>query len=96
MKEYPREYKIEAVRHYIKNGRGPSYTAKELGVPVTTLRGWIEKYMSEVKETKKDKLDKKDYENLLKEKDKLLKEQAEEILILKKSIGIFTRNPQQK
>ncbi len=97
MRVYTKEYKIESVRQYIKNGRGLTFTARELGVPNTTLNGWVKKYMSQINSTyKKEKPPKKDYESLLKEKDKYIQTLEEEVAILKKSIGIFTRNPQQK
>ena len=91
------EYKIESVRQYVKNGRGLTFTARELGVPNTTLNGWVKKYMSQINSSNKnEKPPKKDYESLLKEKDKYIQTLEEEVAILKKSIGIFTRNPQQK
>ena len=97
MRVYTEEYKIESVRQYVKNGRGLTFTARELGVPNTTLNGWVKKYMSQINSTnKKEKLPKKDYESMLKEKDKYIQTLEEEVAILKKSIGIFTRNPQQK
>ena len=97
MRVYTEEYKIESVRQYIKNGRGLTFTARELGVPNTTLNGWVKKYMSQIiSANKKEKPLKKDYESLLKEKDKYIQTLEEEVAILKKSIGIFTRNPQQK
>ncbi|MBK6608446.1 MAG: hypothetical protein IPG24_23930 [Leptospiraceae bacterium] len=39
---------------------------------------------------------KRDYEKELKEKDKLIQRLEDENLILKKSIGIFTKDSQQK
>jgi transposase len=96
VREYPKEYKLESVRLFIENGKHRNKTAKELGIPLTTLRGWIKKYMSEVIGKVKDKKDKKDYEKELHDKEKIIERLKEEIQILKKSIGIFTRDPQQK
>jgi transposase len=97
MRNYAKEYKIESVRHYLNNGKKLSVTCRELGIPNSTLKGWIKKYMSEIKnENSKNKNNKKDYESLLKEKDKQIQMMEEEIQILKKSIGIFSRNPHQK
>ena len=94
---YPREYKLEAVRIYVESGKGYNKLSEELGVPRSTLKGWINKYMSEIKsEEKKKKNNKKDYETIIKEKEREIQLLQEENLILKKSIGIFTRNPQQK
>lgn len=96
MREYPKEYKLESLRLYIANGKQRNKTAKELGVPLTTLRGWIKKHMSEVTGKSKENSGKRDYEKELEEKDKRIKRLEEENAILKKSIGIFTRDPQQK
>ncbi|MCW7494828.1 transposase, partial [Leptospira sp. 2 VSF19] len=96
-KDYPHEFKIQAIKRYLENGRRVNFTAKELGIPESTLRGWRDKYMDEVKkETTPSKKIKKDYEALLKEKEKIIKQLEEENSILKKSIGIFTRDPLQK
>lgn len=96
MREYPREHKIEAVKYYLEKGKSKNRTAKELGIPETTLRGWIKKYMNEIKTNDKSKIGKKDYEKALSERDKRIKQLEDENLILKKSIGIFTRDTQQK
>lgn len=96
MREYPKEYKIESVKLFLANGRRRNKTAKELGIPLTTLRGWIKKHMSEAVDKAKEKPQKRDYERELQEKDKRIQRLEEEVLILKKSIGIFTRDPQQK
>ena len=96
MREYPKEYKLESVRLFLENGKQRNKTARELGIPLTTLRGWIKKHMSEVVGKAKEKPGKRDYEKELKEKDKLIQRLEDENLILKKSIGIFTRDPQQK
>lgn len=41
MREYPKEYKIESVKLYLANGKKKNKTARDLGIPQTTLRGWI-------------------------------------------------------
>ena len=96
MREYPKEFKLESVRLFLANGKQRNKTAKELGVPLTTLRGWIKKYMSEVVGKGNEKPGKKDYEKELQEKDKIIQKLQEENLILKKSINIFARDSQQK
>lgn len=96
MREYPREFKIESVRVYLEKGKNRKRTARELGIPDGTLRDWIKKYMNEANDKSKEKPKKKDYEKELQEKDKIIQKLQEEVFILKKSIGIFVRDPQQK
>lgn len=96
MRVYTKEFKIESVRLYIANEKNKKKTARDLGIPVGTLKSWIEKYMNEAVDKAKEKPKKRDYEKELKEKDKLIQRLEDEVLILKKSIGIFVRDPQQK
>jgi len=96
MREYPKEYKIESVKLYLANGRRTNKTARDLGIPQTTLRGWVKKYMNEATDKHKSKPSKRDYEKELEEKNKRIQRLEEENAILKKSIGIFTRDSQQK
>ena len=68
---YPKEYNLEAVRIYLESGKGYCKISEELGVMRATLKGWIDKYMSEIKlEEKRKKNNKKDYESIIKEKEK--------------------------
>ncbi len=97
-KYYPEEFKIQAVRRYYENGKRAKFTGRELEVPDATLRGWVKSYMEKDKDPKKSKAFKKeeDLSCLLKEKENRIRELEEENLILKKSIGIFTRDSRQK
>jgi len=96
LRVYTKEFKLESVRLYIANEKNKKKTARDLGIPVCTLKSWIEKHMNEAVNKPKEKPKKRDYEKELKEKDKLIQRLEDENLILKKSIGIFTRDPQQK
>mgnify|MGYP006055512279 FL=1 len=96
MRVYTKEFKLESVRLYIANGKNKKNTARELGITAITLNSWIVKYMNEALDKSKEKPKKRDYEKELKEKDKLIQKLEDENLILKKSIGIFVRDPQQK
>jgi transposase-like protein len=96
MRVYTKEFKIESVRLYIANGKNKKKTAQELGITGVTLNSWIVKYMNEAVDKTKGKPKKRDYEKESKEKDKLIRKLEEEVSILKKSIGIFVRDPQQK
>jgi transposase len=96
MRIYTKEYKLESLRLYLANGKNKKKTARDLGIPVGTLKSWIEKHMNEVVNKVKEKPKKRDHEKELQEKDKRIQRLEEENLILKKSIGIFTRDSQQK
>ena len=96
MRVYTKDFKIESVRLYIANGKNKKKTAGELGITAVTLNSWIGKYMNEAVDKSKEKPKKRDYEKELKEKDKLIQKLEDEVSILKKSIGIFVRDPQQK
>ena len=43
-KEYHQEEKLEHVRQWQSSGKLPSLYSKEVGIPYTTLRNWINKY----------------------------------------------------
>ena len=96
MRVYTKEFKLESVRLYIANGKNKKKTARELGITAVTLNNWIGKYMNEALDKSKERPKKRDYEKELKEKDKLIQRLEDEVLILKKSIGIFTKDSQQK
>lgn len=43
-KQYSVEFKIEAVKRLEKAGESLSKVARELGVSLTTMHGWVQKY----------------------------------------------------
>jgi transposase len=49
VKVYPLEFKLESVKRYLKNNRSLKETAKELGIPLSKLKGCQVKYMNEIK-----------------------------------------------
>ncbi len=44
-KQYNKEFKLEAVRMVVENGSNVSAVAKDLGVNVKTLYGWLRHYL---------------------------------------------------
>ncbi len=87
---------MQAVRRYYENGKRAKLTGRELGIPDATLRGWVNSYMDKDSKKAKVSLKEEDLSSLLKAKEDRIKELEEENIILKKSIGIFTRDTQQK
>ncbi|MBP9887743.1 MAG: transposase, partial [Leptospiraceae bacterium] len=47
MRVYTKEFKIESIRLYIANEKNKKKTARDLGIPVGTLKSWIKKHMNE-------------------------------------------------
>jgi transposase len=41
---YDKEFRINAVKHYKSSGKSLKETAEGLGVPISTLSGWIKEY----------------------------------------------------
>jgi len=48
-KKYSIEFKVEAVKRYIENAHNNYRTAKEYGVPETTMQKWVAKYLDDIK-----------------------------------------------
>jgi len=43
-RKYDREFKVNSVKLYREKGKGLTETAKNLGIPKTTLAQWVEKF----------------------------------------------------
>ena len=86
MKRYSEEFKKEAVRLALGGGMSRSRVARDLGVNVNSLAGWIKAAKAtrggEVRETLEE-----ENRRLRRENDRL----AEERDILKKAVGIFSK-----
>lgn len=89
-RNYDKEFKLNAVNLYLQSGRPCSQIANELGIPSSTLEGWVRANKKEGEEAFPGK-------GYLKESDaevaQLRKELAvacEERDILKKALGIFS------
>jgi len=46
VRSYDKEFKLNAIRLHLRNGRGFQQTADELGIPCGTLVGWVDEYKS--------------------------------------------------
>lgn len=89
-RKYDKEFKQNTVNLYLQSGKGLSEMASELGIPPSTLSGWIKSYQKDKTEAfpGKGHVKASDMELL-----KLRKELAivqEERDILKKALGIFS------
>jgi len=90
VRSYDKEFKLNAIRLHLRNGRGFQQTADELGIPCGTLVGWVDEYKKKGTEAfpGKGHINALDSEvvNLRKE----LAIVREERDILKKALGIFS------
>jgi transposase len=90
VRNYDNEFKLNAVNLCLGNNLSYKQISKELGIPDSTLRGWVESYQRDGKEAfpGKGKLKPSEVElaNLRKE----LRIVQEERDILKKALGIFS------
>lgn len=41
---YDKEFRINAVKHYESSGKGLKEVAEGLGIPISTLSGWVKEY----------------------------------------------------
>ena len=86
------EYKKEMVKLVTELGKKPTEVAEDIGVTPTTIRRWIKQYSTYGEDAfpGKGKLRPKDAEQKRLEKEN--KDLKEEIAILKKAMGIFSRD----
>jgi transposase len=83
VKKYDKEFKEQAVNLYMGSSKKIKEIAGELGVPISTLRGWVES--DEYKTIGNDEI--KEIKQLKKE----LIEARMERDILKKAMAVFSR-----
>ncbi|MFC1566793.1 transposase [bacterium] len=82
---YRGDFKDQIIRLVIDNNKPINELSKELDIPLSTIRSWIEVYQK--KEAKNKKSDK------IKHLEKELKDLKEERDILKKAVAIFSQGP---
>ncbi len=49
IKQYEEEFKRQSVKHVFQTGKAVAQVARELGISVNTLHGWVKKYKQEPK-----------------------------------------------
>jgi transposase len=90
-KTYPREFKEEAVRLAQTSGKPLAQIARELGISDSAIHGW----RKELTEHGKDAFPGKGHQTELEEENRRLKRELERVQqerdILKKAVGIFSR-----
>ncbi len=90
-KTYTREFKEEAVRLVQSSGKPIAQIARELGISDSAIHGW----RKELTEHGKDAFPGKGHQSELEEESRRLKRELERVQqerdILKKAVGIFSR-----
>lgn len=90
IRKYDKEFRINAVKHYESSGKNATEVAKALGVPASTLAGWIKEYHENKEQSfpgsGKVKPCNEEYYRLL----KAYKDVKMERDILKKAVAIFS------
>ena len=90
-RQYDREFKLNAVKLYQKNGKSLSGQASDLGVPMTTLAGWIKQFKEDGEESFVGSGSLRPCNEELYRLKKELAEVKMERDILKKAVAIFSK-----
>lgn len=91
-KTYTREFKDEAVRLATSSGKPVARVARELGVSLNSLRGWVRQATLERRTPAPDGESAEEQLKRLKRENELLREEA---AILKKAIAYFAQPPKK-
>jgi transposase len=90
VRSYDKEFKLNSVRLYLASRRSYKQVSRELGIPDTTLRGWVNKHQKDGSEAFPGKGNLKPTDAELARLRKELQIAQEERDILKKALGIFS------
>jgi len=91
IRKYDKEFRVSAVKHYQSSGKSVGEVAEALGIPSSTLNGWIKEYKEHGEESFPGsgniKPCNEEYYRLKKELEDVKMERD----ILKKAITIFSK-----
>ena len=91
-RQYSSDFKIEAVKRYLKSGESLTKVAAELGIKPTTFNGWVSKYKESPNSAFPGSGHLKPEDEKLRKLEKEIKDLKEENEILKKAAAYFARN----
>jgi len=91
-KSYDKEFKLYAVKLVEEKGQKIAETARELDLAEQTLHNWVKKYRNEADAGFVGSGNLKPEDKERRDLQKRLRDLEEENEILKKAMGIFTRN----
>lgn len=92
-KHFDKDFKLQAARLVVEEGRKPSEVAESLNIMPKTLRGWVDKYKEAQEAGFIGSGNLKPEAQAVKDLEKKIKDLEEENEILKKAMHIFTKNP---
>jgi transposase len=92
-KRYSQEFKEDAIRLALSNGRKVSSVAEDLGINQQTLYRWIKEYNNAKSNTEKSRIT--ELETKLKAANRRVADLEETVTILKKAAAIFA-NPRKQ
>ncbi|PGH78291.1 hypothetical protein CN899_28980 [Bacillus thuringiensis] len=90
IKQYEEEFKRQSVKHISTTGKSVAQVARELGISVNTLHGWVKKYKQEP-EVLKQRTFRSDNQQT-KEMERRIRDLEEENAILKKAMHFFAKD----
>jgi transposase len=90
VKQYEEEFKRQSVSHILQTGKTVAQVARELGISVNTLHGWVKKYKQEPKVIKQRTFRSEDQQT--KEMEQRIRDLEEENAILKKAMHFFAKD----
>lgn len=91
-KRFSEEFKVEAIKMALEGKKSQHQIARDLGIPVTTLSGWVCKYNANPERGIAGSLSQTEAEIELKMLKKKNRELEEENEILKKAAAYFAKN----
>ncbi len=90
---YDPEYKIQTAKLVIEEGKKAAELARDLDIPIGTLRNWIQAYRKKKESGFVGSGNLAPDVKVVKELEKQIRDLQEENEILKKAMHVFTKNP---
>ncbi|WP_428840130.1 IS3 family transposase [Bacillus tropicus] len=94
IKQYEEEFKRQSVKHVLQTGKAVAQVARELGISVNTLYGWVKKYKQEPKVIQQRTFRSEDKKT--NEMERRIRDLEEENAILKKGDALLRERPSVK
>ena len=91
-RRYDKEFKLYAVKLVVEDGKRVAEAARELDLAHQTLSRWIAKYKKDQENSFVGSGNRNPVDQEKEEKDKQIRDLQEEVAILKKAMGIFSKN----